>query len=347
MSRLKHILKFMLFVAYNSKLEKAFVMDEFGTPYRNENKQANEERQNGEGLVEDKSGTYLCREGEPVQKKTKNEEQLEKEESRTSSWKEGDPVKKEAKNEESPIEDKFGTGHRKERELIEKGQQNCEVKPGDELWSEEANVVKERTVTAENTCSNDTGDNSVVNGKSFKRISDKVILCSSPLIYYPVPYLLTLEGQRCKLLSYMPDDLYWSPMFSGEAPPEHFSSEEDDEDDVKKSENENIFIKETHPFVHAVWTNGPRDLESRKLLAHFRAEGGKIILKRLRPMINGEGTVPFQNDVDDIDETGEAVEVQMTDTLNLESCDSAPADEQYPMTSTLKVRRVSFTFPVL
>ena len=323
LSKVKHILRFMIFVAYNSVLEKAFIMDEFGTPSGIENgkddekgeREENHEKEQIEGAVGGK-GVLVEKERKCLDDEfeaTHEEEGMEGEEEGHEEGKEGVHL---------PL--------KKERVLLEKGGKDKESAEGIE-------VINQRSSSNNDHFSEDRTKSTVVNRESFEKVMNTVILCSSPLITYPVPYILTNEGQRCQLLTYMEENLYWSPLFNDDVPLEEDGSPEVHHlDGVNEPESKSIFMRETHPFIFAVLTKDARDLEARTLLAHFRADGGRISLRRRQNDGSDEQKVEVeQNGVDSTDGIRKTKGAKETDRVFVGQDRS---NEEFQNTLSLRVR---------
>lgn len=283
LSKVKHILRFMIFVAYNSVLEKAFIMDEFGTPYGIENGKGEEMGEREEGHEEEEIEGAVGGEGIVVGLESK--------------CLDNDYLKATLKEEEIKFKEERGN----------------------EKTHEEGKVV---------------------NRELFEKVMSNVILCSSPLITYPVPYILTNEGQRCQLLTYMEENPYWSPLFNDDIPEEDGSSEVDHLDSVKEPESKSVFMRETHPFIFAVLTKNARDLEARALLAHFRADGGRIVRRKRQNDASDEEKVEVrQNGFDDTDGIWKSAGGMETGgVLSGQNYSNEPTDEELQNTSPLMVR---------
>ncbi len=249
----------MVFVAYNSKLEKAFIMDEFGTPF------VQETRGKGDEIVSrQNSKVEFSVEGETAS----NEQNIDNSETRSEN--EG----------YFTLKDNCGPSKEVNEPCLEKqfegnSQEIC-------TGANEGGVLTKDVDNIENNHAYSSTDDSltnVVNSESFQHILDNIVLSSSPLVKYPLPYVLTPEGKQCELRVFMTGDIYWSPLFFGNSPAEQSIS--DDEVDTSLDKNhENVFIKETHPFVFAVLEKNAREAKALELLASFRAEGGRITIKK-------------------------------------------------------------------
>ena len=252
--KVRDVLRFMVFVAYNSKLEKAFIMDEFGTPFVEEDEARNHE------ITDDNSVVFSI-------------EGHEQNDSNAEMSKEGEVC---------TLNDTGGPSIKSEETSVEK---NPTTKKDSNLASDEFDSDNNQASFPCEVTSDLLAK--VVNGKSFQNILDNVVLSSSPLVKYSLPYVLTPQGQQCELREFTTGDLYWSPLFFGESSADR-SSSEDEADSFHEEKTKNVSIKATHPFVFAMVEKDGRDPKLLELLANYRAEGGRIVLrKRDESTLNG------------------------------------------------------------
>jgi hypothetical protein len=249
----------MVFVAYNSKLEKAFIMDEFGTPgvqetQEEEDEMADEPSQQNSKVVFKVEGETVLDEETMDNPETNNKHHLQLED-----------------NGDLSVE---------ARGAVVIDHQSIQMNKSEVLTNDDvtgSDCVKINPTSMENqTCDFATN---VVNSESFQYILDNVVLSSSPLVKYPLPYVLTPEGKHCELSEFMRKDIFWSPIFFCDNSTDPNTSE-DQVDNSPNKNSETVFFKETHPFVSAVLKNNPRESRALQLLANFRAEGGRIILHK-------------------------------------------------------------------
>ncbi|XP_072386330.1 1-phosphatidylinositol 3-phosphate 5-kinase [Diabrotica undecimpunctata] len=105
----------------------------------------------------------------------------------------------------------------------------------------------------------------------FRKQLDDTILCISPYIVFPVPYLETEIGKKCKLRQYFPEDLYFSVHFENSTKCKRKSMDDHGLDHG----DSNLKAKPLHPFLLSKLTKPVEDKNIQNLLAHFRACGGK------------------------------------------------------------------------
>lgn len=87
----------------------------------------------------------------------------------------------------------------------------------------------------------------------FRRTLHGTILSVSPYIKFDVPFLESETGSRCFARDFLPREIYWSTLFTGEkAPKEQWSSKIkylDMDNGTRISVKSNIKITEAHPFI--------------------------------------------------------------------------------------------------
>ena len=252
LAKVRDVLRFTVLIVYNSRLEKSFIMDEFGTPFVQEtdSDQAADELRDKVKFSVEGSMASDDENTNSAEHCSESKDCLALRDNHKSST-EANPICSERNVEEN-------TAATTSNELIS----NTENNPV--------------------SCSEESGESpsGIVTSESFQQILDKILLSSSPLVRYPLPYLLTPEGKHCELRKFMSGDIYWSPLFFGESSADRSSSEDEVDSSEGTSRNELVFIKQTHPFVHTVLGKDAVDMKVLELLASFRAEGGRVSLKK-------------------------------------------------------------------
>lgn len=254
LAKVRDVLRFMVLIVYNSKLEKSFIMDEFGTPFLQEtcnDQDADDSRQNSKvefsivgKIASDEKNTNI------TEHYSDNEDCLALKDSHGSST-DANAVCSEGNVDE-----------------------NIEATTNSEsIFNPENNTASSCGETGESPA---TG----VTSESFQHILDTILLSSSPLMKYPLPYLLTSEGKQCELRKFMSGDIYWSPLFFGESSADRSSSEGEVDSTEGTNHDKNVVITQTHPFVRTVFEEDARDVKVLELLASFRAEGGRVNLRK-------------------------------------------------------------------
>eukprot|EP00795_Rhopilema_esculentum_P013781 gene13781-4710_t len=213
LTKVKAILKYLIYVAYHLKLEHKFLMDEFAMPPTLDN------------LLPTGSILKKERHRKAVFKIAEEDlEDLENEEETTSL---------------NPIEE---------------------------------------SLTSENS----KLDNMLEESKKFKELISQVVLCSSPFCVYPLPYLLTEEGQNCGCRRFSPGQLYKSKLLNEVKNLEEVKFNSDEKGVKTKTVNPNLIAKGPHPFTIPDVVPRPQDQTTKSLLADFRAQGGLVDLKTYR-----------------------------------------------------------------
>ncbi|XP_054715283.1 1-phosphatidylinositol 3-phosphate 5-kinase-like [Uloborus diversus] len=119
---------------------------------------------------------------------------------------------------------------------------------------------------------------------TFSKLLDDIILCCSINIKPVLPYLETEAGKKCPLRKFFPIEIYWSRHFEKESNIEmlHQIDTQIEYDDELVSikgivNSRNVEILPYHPFTSYKITDVLRlSIEFQSLLADFRARGGTI-----------------------------------------------------------------------
>ncbi|XP_068752478.1 1-phosphatidylinositol 3-phosphate 5-kinase-like isoform X2 [Montipora capricornis] len=152
---------------------------------------------------------------------------------------------------------------------------------------------KMRVVESKLNTNEQTGETEVAEslGQDFQERTEvflsalkSTILSSSPLLDYPIPYLLTEAGRNFDLRSTLPADIYWSVRIDGKHNSYHLTEEDLEQFDVSNPHHRHLskFVSflEPHPFVSTSLTMEYKDPLFQALLSDFRAQGGQIQLTR-------------------------------------------------------------------
>lgn len=164
LSRLEKVASFILFTAYNWRLEKSFLMDEFAQPPDTKCEFLDDSKENS---------PKLCTARLISSEFTKSETTFKTE--KTEHTNEGKKIVAEA------INDFTDPLHNPESQV-----------PSTEAFS-----------VAELPFSN-----------SFRKALDDTILCISPYVLFPIPYLETEMGKKCPLRQFFPAEIYYSEQFN-------------------------------------------------------------------------------------------------------------------------------------
>lgn len=319
LKKVAEVLRFMIFVVYNSKLEKAFIMDEFGTPFSQDSegdKTQNGEENSRQGKVEFSIGGESSSHEQTVENtgtERKNEDYITSQETKgptiNENISEGDSEKA-CEMAQPPLAVNYLTENK-----------------SDDAEKSDANTSENRF------CESLTNP---VNSESFQNILDSTILSSSPLVKYPLPFSLTEDGKKCELNVFLTDEAFWSPLFFGETSSARSPSVVE-VDNHRASESKCGYLKERHPFVFALLGEGAKDLNTQELLANYRAEGGRITVK-------GQGNWELDG-ISGLDgcKEGESVhEGTCNDNLLRSHGARRSESEQYPEKIQLLVRSFKF-----
>ncbi|KAH9523854.1 hypothetical protein Btru_047241 [Bulinus truncatus] len=137
--------------------------------------------------------------------------------------------------------------------------------------------------------------------KRFRKALDGVHLSVSPYHKYNVPFIETDKGSRCAVRQYLPEDIFWSSLFDGEAGQSLSRSSKfiDSDPSARYPAKNNIKIADPHLLITCKLTEPIRESETQNLLADFRARGGRIhVLEGLNTakQIQLEGTLKKADD---------------------------------------------------
>ncbi|XP_076460083.1 1-phosphatidylinositol 3-phosphate 5-kinase-like isoform X2 [Babylonia areolata] len=106
------------------------------------------------------------------------------------------------------------------------------------------------------------------------------LLSASPYIKFSIPFLESEAGAKCFARAYLPPDIYWSALFTGERThkDQRLSKGKygDGEYGGRYQARSYITITEAHPFVLSDLIAPANDNAVLTLLADFRARGGRI-----------------------------------------------------------------------
>lgn len=179
--QMKKVASFMLFTAYNWRLEKSFLMDEFAMPPNTKCEFLEDSKENSPDFPTPKAITNL------------NSKFL-------------DPVSETEKPTltKKAINEKNETINEAKKITVETIKDFTDPLHSYTLQNESAKVNTEETfAVAELPLSN-----------IFRKWLDDAILCISPFIVFSVPYLETELGKKGKLRQFFPRDIYFSEQFS-------------------------------------------------------------------------------------------------------------------------------------
>ncbi|KAG5896372.1 hypothetical protein JTB14_005849 [Gonioctena quinquepunctata] len=235
LTQLKKVSSLLLFTAYNWRLEKSFLMDEYAMPPNTKFEFFEESRENSPKFSHPTTTFGGLAEADPIKKSDKV---TPKRISRDDQSNEGKKITVKA------IEDFTDPLH--SYDTI--------------LRSETTNANTETFTVAELPFSN-----------NFRKHLDDNILCISPYIVFPVPYLETELGKKCKLRTFFSRDIYSSEQFGNGRKNKWRESENSAVNQIPVVDNK---VK-PHPFLIAKITTSVDDPNIQNMLANFRACGGR------------------------------------------------------------------------
>lgn len=145
------------------------------------------------------------------------------------------------------------------------------------------NSNTETNKDAEETNSDLNEKESLYEADVFQQALNHTVLSSSPYVRYPLPYLLTPEGVRSAVRSRLPKEIYWSARLANEKQSSYLTEKELEEfelPNLKRNVHKSVQILDAHPFVCSSVVVNSNDQFILGVLADFRSQGGRILLKR-------------------------------------------------------------------
>ncbi|XP_045464624.1 1-phosphatidylinositol 3-phosphate 5-kinase [Harmonia axyridis] len=111
----------------------------------------------------------------------------------------------------------------------------------------------------------------LVFSNKFRKALDGTILCISPYMIFPIPYLETEPGKKCNLRKFFPMEIYHSEQFEY-----NIKTKQREIEDVDTGALDAQEIRPPHLFTTAKFVNSVDSNEIQNLLANFRACGGRL-----------------------------------------------------------------------
>ena len=255
----------MTYVAYHSKLEISFLMDEYAMPPAG----PDENQLHLEGISETTPLTPEEKRLRALSEESTESQKSDSGEVEVKIRQETPPVSKQISmaEEKKTVKEEVSKGSGKKEEGSSEGaapNTPSEVKKHMKRPSKEAKEIVDFSDPLQSY--QQSQDESIFETKSkhtlteekrkvshgFKKALDDMILSASPYLKYDVPYLETAQGSQCKLRQYFPKDLYWSRHLNPVPVNEKRSSKFIDEEEEKRKKR----IRElaahmlpAHPFV--------------------------------------------------------------------------------------------------
>ncbi|CAH1970908.1 unnamed protein product [Acanthoscelides obtectus] len=235
LAQVKQVCSLLLFAAYNWRLEKSFLMDEFAMPPNPSCEFLDDSsKENSPGFMDSKRD-------------------------RDTYAQDGDKKEDKVQIRRSHKEDKIDQSESKKitAEKVEDFTDPLHSYKSDE----DPNLRKKSFV--------DLKVAELPFANHFRKALDDSILCLSPYIVFPVPYLELDAGKKCKLREFFPKDIYFYEQSS-------FSKKNKwkEAENFKESEENKKNLKPLHPFLTTNITCVD-NVQTENLLAHFRACGGR------------------------------------------------------------------------
>ncbi|XP_025836877.1 1-phosphatidylinositol 3-phosphate 5-kinase isoform X2 [Agrilus planipennis] len=241
LSKIKSKLSFIIFAAYNWRLEKSYLMDEFVMPPNPSNEFFEDSTENSPEPIDESE----FNQGKDVLKVLRKDKELPQKKEEFSSF-DNDEV--------------FFSNKKLEKSFNENNFNN--------------NESNKKTVESEQQSPN-------MNVSTFKdplqsaKTEENLEKCGSQtLSVAELPFLNNFQtetGRKCKLRKFFPTVIYHSVLFENKK-----KIKFNKESEIKKQVAENEKLKPIHPFLTTKITTTVDDDKIQGLLAHFRACGGRI-----------------------------------------------------------------------
>ena len=278
-TQVKRILHFVVYVAYHSKLEVAFLMDEFAMPpparWENTLELLNPVCQSEPA---EKVGHDACRgvnadghnaigdatnqqsaDSDPLDENKKDDKVIESDSGcqflkilsieESESGKSSRSGRSPSRSRASPrIVDVATT------EILDQSDplQNYQISRDESIFQKEPSGMLTEV--------KQTGD-------YFKEALSDTILSISPYIKYDIPYLETETGAKCELRKYFMKEIYWSEQFLSD---EQKRRPEEEAKDVSKIKHQHeTFVTKYHPFVTLKITAPVMDPKTQVILVRM------------------------------------------------------------------------------
>ncbi|XP_055924397.1 1-phosphatidylinositol 3-phosphate 5-kinase-like [Argiope bruennichi] len=253
LKKVKQVVQFMLFVAYNWNLERSFLMDEFAF------------------LPSLVSETMEC------------EESLSTEAQPMDQTPAGDSATENAPMDINTAGDPGANLPKKSKSRVDELGRKLETESISDFSDPLHSYLQlENDVFQSDPC--DLKVDELPPTNTFSKLLDDIILCASLNVKPSLPFLETEAGKKCELRKFFPADIYWSRHFEKENetqilhPIDTQTDLEDESISLKGLINsKNVEVLPTHPLTNFKITDVlDSSMEMQTLLADFRARGGTI-----------------------------------------------------------------------
>ncbi|XP_035226923.1 1-phosphatidylinositol 3-phosphate 5-kinase-like isoform X2 [Stegodyphus dumicola] len=262
LKKVKQVVQFMVYVAYNWHLERSFLMDEFAFP-----------------------PSSLCEEMDISDEDSLVEVKPEEKKDEITS------MESDVQNQSVPLPDSNKSNDKNLTDNLCKKNKSKFDDSGRKLETESISDFSD-PLHSYLQLENDVFPNEPFNLKvdtlpvpnTFSKLLDDIILCISLNIKPTLPFLETDAGKKCVLRKFFPQEIYWSRHFTKENDVEilHQIDAQIDFDDENLSfkglaYSRNVEILPYHKFISYRITDVVKSsIETQSLLADFRARGGTI-----------------------------------------------------------------------
>ncbi|KAK9877229.1 hypothetical protein WA026_016976 [Henosepilachna vigintioctopunctata] len=274
LTKIKKIMSFILFSSYNWRLEKSFLMDEFAQP------------------PEDKCEFFdESKETSPTMESKTSAEKFHANNLKKYDYTSQDTLKNFFKESihnhdvDSPL---VPTSNEDRNLTVHSVNDFSDPLHSSYQTDESSNVEYQQALSV----------SELPFSNKFRKALDDTILCISPYIIFPIPYLETDFGKKCLLRKFFPSEIYHSQQFENgiKLKPKEIDMEESNANYIKN-------IKPPHPFTTAKFTASIDSTEIQNLLSSFRAYGGRIEKRDsiLKSNTKTEDPPKYQEEDDKID----------------------------------------------
>ncbi|KAG8432772.1 hypothetical protein GDO86_017131 [Hymenochirus boettgeri] len=335
LSRVKEIIIFLVYAAYHSQLEISFLMDEFSMPPTLPKSSSfhslieGQGEENGERDLfngdecsvihweSDSTAERLC-----LASESRSSEEIDFHEQRSDSEDTGDLDSRSVEGPSLLLQQDsssvLSTGVSIEPEMLT---QMCHI-PGisrdEELVQQKCEHLEEplnqikpfRDPLQDDTCLyiteevTNTDDRLKMYSVSFRQELKDVVLCISPIITFKEPFLLSEKGMRCPTRDYFPDEVYTSPLLNKEVKEMESRRKKQLLRELSSLHGLNgrvngkaIEVLPSHELLSTKIAEHLGDSKNlARILADFRARGGRIRSKDSDPFIQIKDNEPSKNE---------------------------------------------------
>ncbi|XP_050300649.1 1-phosphatidylinositol 3-phosphate 5-kinase [Anthonomus grandis grandis] len=268
--RVKKVASFLIFAAYNWRLEKSFLMDEYALPPNSRIEFLEDSRESSPQTSKPKVSIDDIVDQQPsaITPSNKNEIIVQTSDNNRPS--------KNLKHSDEHKDLKLNTSSKPYEPFTDPLQSSEPKKITVESIVDNSDPLHSYSISTEPQVET-LKVAELPFSNNFKKHLDDTILCISPYILFPMPYLETDGGRKCNLRRFFHKDMYYSEQFEVNTRNKWRIVEvelEKGSGDIKKK------IETFHPFQQAKITNTD-DPIVQNMLAHFRACGGQYKKKEI------------------------------------------------------------------